>query len=96
MRFVRKDALYLKASEPIERNGFVQGFLWFGISSLSGPSLKNPSTVLHIQAKSVAGQDIVVEITVADLISRSKNTAFFPEIENPRALNIPCKENAPY
>jgi hypothetical protein len=51
MRFVRKDALYLKASEPIGRNGFIQGFLWFAVAGLPDTGLKDPSTVLRLQGK---------------------------------------------
>jgi hypothetical protein len=96
MRFVRTDALYLKASEPIEHNGFLQGFLWFSIPALNDLSLKDPATILLIQSKSIAGQEVSVSTTVKDLRDKTGKTTFFPGIENPRALDVPCEENTPY
>lgn len=96
LRFVRRDALYLKASEPVKRNGFVQGFLWFAIPTLDRAALVEPTTVISLRADSVSGQKIEFSTTVQTLMDRSKNTSFFPGIENPRPLDIPCQENAPY
>lgn len=96
MRFVRNDALYLKASIPIPRNGFTQGVLWFGISGLERPKLVDPATTLVLQAKSVAGQNIHISTTVQELMTKSNQSAFFAGIENPRPLEMLCKENAPY
>jgi hypothetical protein len=96
MRFVCNDALLRKASIPIPRNGFVQGVLWFAIPGLERSRLIDPSTMLVLRGKSIAGQSITICSTVQKLIDRSKNTTFFEGIENPRPLEIPCKENTPY
>ena len=96
MRFVRKDALDLKTSVPMGHNGFVQGFLWFSIPTLDRAHLVDPSSVIHLHAKSVAGQDVRIESGIRDLVAKLRSTSFFPGIENPRSIDGPCKENAPY
>jgi len=96
IRFVRADALYLKACTPIPRNGSVQGVLWFAIPGLEHSKLKEPTTTLVLQAKSVAGQSLTISSTVEQLREKSKETKFFAGIENPRSLEIPCKENSAY
>lgn len=97
MRFVRKDALYLKASDnPVGHNGFVQGFLWFGIPNLSDSLLKDRKTLIKVSAKSVAGQKIQISATVEELMALAMKTSYFPGIENPRPLDMPCRENAYY
>jgi len=96
MRFVRNDALYHKGSIPIPRNGFAQGVLWFGLSGLERSRLADPATILVLQARSIAGQDISISSTVQELIDKSKETIFFAGIENPRPLRIPCRDNVPY
>jgi hypothetical protein len=98
MRFVRGDALYLKAADsPIERNGYKQGFLWFGFPSLSRATLVSSGTKLILSAQSVSGQDIKTEITVAALQEMSRQpTQFFAGIENPSPIDMQCRENQPY
>jgi len=96
MRFVRNDALYRKASTPIPRNGFLQGFLWFALPGLERSSLLDPATTLVLRGKSISGQPFSISSTVRQLIENSKDTKFFAGIENPRPLEVPCKENAPY
>lgn len=97
MRFVRNDALDRKTSfNVIPMNGFVQGFLWFGFPSVKRDDALNPLALLRLTAKSITGQNIAIETTIDELQKRSARTKFFPGIENPRPLETPCKENAPY
>lgn len=92
-RFVKKDALYLKAMNPIARNGFEQGFLWFGLPDLNTNDLKNPETELKLTAKTVSGQDFHTEISVQELIRRSSEPAkFFAGIENPNPIPGRCQD----
>jgi hypothetical protein len=96
-RFVRSDALYLKASTPVERNGFEQGFLWFGFPTLSRQDLIAPATRLVIGGESVTGQKFKGEITVEELAKRSSEiTRFFAGIANPSPISAPCVDNLPY
>lgn len=98
MRFVRADALYLKASaHPIGRNGFEQGFLWYSFPDLQRSQLVSPDTRLVLSATTVSGQTVQAEISIKELSLRSNQpTRFFPGIENPRLLDEPCQENQPY
>lgn len=97
-RFVKSDALYLKASSaPIAHNGYLQGFLWFAFHKLSGDSLKSLDTKLVLSATTVSGQSLQSEIAIEELKKRSSQaTQFFAGIENPNPINEPCKENQPY
>ena len=95
-RFVHNDALYLKAQNPITRNGAMQGLLWFSFPDLSKDVLLAPQTKLLLECQGVSGQKINASITIKELIEMSKHTRFMPGIENPRPLDIPCKQNAPY
>jgi hypothetical protein len=94
MRFVQKDALYLKLAYPLARNGTAQGMLWFGLRGLTREQLINPDTQISIFATSVGGQKIEVSSSIRSI--QSSNLTYFPGIENPRPINISCKENAPY
>ncbi len=97
MRFVRSDALYLKASRPVDRNGYQQGLLWFGFPDLPRELLIQPATRLILAATSITGEDFKTEITVQRLQELSQSgTKFFAGIENPAPIHENCTENAPY
>lgn len=97
MRFARSDALYQKASAPVERNGYQQGFLWFGLPSLPREKLIAPTTRLVVEAQSVTGQKFQTQITVEELQRQStQQTKFFAGISNPSPISAPCVENNPY
>jgi hypothetical protein len=94
MRFVRPDALYLKAADrPVERNGYMQGFLLFGFPNLKRELLTAPETQLILTAQGVSGQMIKTEITIAGLLAMSAQpTKFFAGIENPKPIEMSCKD----
>lgn len=97
MRFVRADALDIKTTSAIGRNESKQGLLWFDIPSLPAPILKDPNTSLLVEADTVSGQHVSISSTVARLMELSSRPGIFLSgIENPRPLDMPCKENEKY
>ncbi len=89
-RFVPEDALYLKASDVIKRNGYQQGVLAW-IFPVNEESVKNPQTVFKISAKAVGGVAFAFTKSVADLMSHSEEEVYMPGLKFPLLLDKPCK-----
>jgi hypothetical protein len=93
-RFVREDAIYLKASQSMERNNYQEGVLIFVFVGLKHDILVQSSTCFTVEADAVSGHKISFSTTVADM-SAHPSQVFISSLKHPVPLDIPCRENEP-